>query len=245
MKTRDSQTSDVIIIGGGATGAGIARDCALRGLRVILVERHDIATGATGRNHGLLHSGARYAVTDAESARECISENQILKRIARHCVEPTDGLFITLPEDDLAFQATFIRACEAAGIRAEAIDPQQARIIEPSVNPALIGAVKVPDGTVDPFRLTAANMLDAREHGAIVLTAHEVTGLIREGGNGLRRPCAQPSHWRNSDASRAGGGQCGRYLGATDRRIRRPEYSHVPGERLAVDHGPSDQPACH
>ncbi|EHD0024671.1 anaerobic glycerol-3-phosphate dehydrogenase subunit A [Salmonella enterica subsp. houtenae serovar 50:g,z51:-] len=180
MKTRDSQASDVIIIGGGATGAGIARDCALRGLRAILVERHDIATGATGRNHGLLHSGARYAVTDAESARECISENQILKRIARHCVEPTDGLFITLPEDDLAFQATFIRACEAAGIRAEAIDPQQARIIEPAVNPALIGAVKVPDGTVDPFRLTAANMLDAREYGAIVLTAHEVTGLIRE-----------------------------------------------------------------
>ncbi|EDT6887532.1 anaerobic glycerol-3-phosphate dehydrogenase subunit A [Salmonella enterica subsp. enterica] len=180
MKTRDSQASDVIIIGGGATGAGIARDCALRGLRAILVERHDIATGATGRNHGLLHSGARYAATDAESARECISENQILKRIARHCVEPTDGLFITLPEDDLAFQATFIRACEAAGIRAEAIDPQQARIIEPAVNPALIGAVKVPDGTVDPFRLTAANMLDAREHGAIVLTAHEVTGLIRE-----------------------------------------------------------------
>jgi glycerol-3-phosphate dehydrogenase len=150
-------------------------------LRVILVERHDIATGATGRNHGLLHSGARYAVTDAESARECISENQILKRIARHCVEPTDGLFITLPEDELSFQATFIRACEDAGIRAEAIDPQQARIIEPAVNPQLIGAVKVPDGTVDPFRLTAANMLDAREHGAVILTAHEVTGLIREG----------------------------------------------------------------
>ncbi|WP_260440867.1 FAD-dependent oxidoreductase, partial [Raoultella planticola] len=68
----DSGECDVIIIGGGATGAGIARDCALRGLRVTLVERHDIATGATGRNHGLLHSGARYAVTDGESARECI-----------------------------------------------------------------------------------------------------------------------------------------------------------------------------
>lgn len=49
------------------------------------------------------------------------------------------------------------------------------------MNPQLIGAVKVPDGTVDPFRLTAANMLDAREHGAVILTAHEVTGLIREG----------------------------------------------------------------
>ena len=59
---------DVIIVGGGITGAGTARDCAMRGLRVLLIERHDIATGATGRNHGLLHSGARYAVTDQESA---------------------------------------------------------------------------------------------------------------------------------------------------------------------------------
>ncbi|MGL5533340.1 MAG: FAD-dependent oxidoreductase, partial [Plesiomonas shigelloides] len=71
--------TDVAIIGGGATGAGVARDCALRGLRCVLLERDDIATGATGRNHGLLHSGARYAVTDEESARECISENKILK----------------------------------------------------------------------------------------------------------------------------------------------------------------------
>ena len=117
MTIHDPRYSDVIIIGGGATGAGIARDCALRGLSVTLLERHDIATGATGRNHGLLHSGARYAVTDGESARECIAENQILKRIARHCIEPTDGLFITLPEDDLAFQSTFITACTAAGIR--------------------------------------------------------------------------------------------------------------------------------
>ncbi len=92
MKTRDSQASDVIIIGGGATGAGIARDCALRGLRVILVERHDIATGATGRNHGLLHSGARYAVTGAESRASALVKTRFLKRIARHCVEPTDGL---------------------------------------------------------------------------------------------------------------------------------------------------------
>lgn len=172
--------NDVIIIGGGATGAGIARDCALRGLRAVLVERFDIATGATGRNHGLLHSGARYAVTDNESARECIAENQILKRIARHCIEPTEGLFITLPEDDLAFQRTFIDACTAAGIDAQALSPAEARRIEPAVNPTLTGAVKVPDGTVDPFRLTAANMLDAREQGATILTGCEVIGLLRE-----------------------------------------------------------------
>lgn len=177
----DSGECDVIIIGGGATGAGIARDCALRGLRVTLVERHDIATGATGRNHGLLHSGARYAVTDGESARECISENRILRRIARHCIEPTNGLFITLPEDDLAWQQTFISACQQAGIETRQLSPAEALRIEPTVNPTLLGAVQVPDGTIDPFRLTAANMLEAREHGATILTGCEITGLIRRG----------------------------------------------------------------
>jgi len=72
---------DVIIIGGGITGAGVARDCSMRGLRTLIVERNDFATGATGRNHGLLHSGARYAVKDPESAEECIRENKIIKRI--------------------------------------------------------------------------------------------------------------------------------------------------------------------
>lgn len=175
-------STDVIIIGGGATGAGIARDCALRGLNCVLLERRDIATGATGRNHGLLHSGARYAVNDQESARECIQENMILKRIAKHCVEDTKGLFITLPEDDIGFQKTFIQSCQSSGIEAEPIDPQLARYIEPSVNPALIGAVVVPDGSIDPFRLTSANMLDAKEHGAMIFTYCEVKGLIQEGG---------------------------------------------------------------
>jgi len=172
---------DVIIIGGGITGAGTQRDCAMRGLRTLLIEKSDIATGATGRNHGLLHSGARYAVNDGESARECISENMILRRIAAHCVDETDGLFITLPEDDLAYQATFVDACRAAGIRADIIDPEEARRLEPSVNPEIIGAVRVPDGSVDPFRLCAANMLDAKLKGGHVRLYTEVTGFIKEG----------------------------------------------------------------
>ncbi|MCM1448745.1 MAG: anaerobic glycerol-3-phosphate dehydrogenase subunit A [Clostridiales bacterium] len=171
---------DVIIIGGGATGAGTARDCALRGLSVLLVERFDFTAGATGRNHGLLHSGARYAVTDRESATECIRENMTLRSIARHCVEDTGGLFITLPDDDLQYQTTFVNSCIAAGINAEIIDPQQARLIEPSVNPSLIGAVKVPDGAIDPFRLTTANIIDATRHGAKVLTYHEVISFLRD-----------------------------------------------------------------
>lgn len=178
MKDFTTKHYDVIIIGGGITGAGTARDCAMRGMKVLLVEKDDLTNGATGRNHGLLHSGARYAVTDQSSATECIKENMILRKVARHCVEETDGLFITLPEDDLAYQATFVEACQKAGINAEIIDPKEARHIEPAVNPELIGAVRIPDASIDPFRLTAANILDARNHGADILTYHEVTNLI-------------------------------------------------------------------
>lgn len=201
---------DVIIIGGGATGAGVARDCALRGIRALLLERFDIATGATGRNHGLLHSGARYAVTDRESAEECIRENMILRRIASHCVDETDGLFISLPEDGLEFQAKFVESCRAAGIRADIIDPKEALLLEPSANPAMIGAVRVPDGSIDPFRLTAANILDAKAHGAEVLTYHEVLDLIREqdrivGVKVLDRKTGEKTEYRAQIVVNAGG----------------------------------------
>lgn len=181
MRYNNTKVYDVIVIGGGATGAGTARDCAMRGLSTLLIERYDFTAGATGRNHGLLHSGARYAVTDQESATECIIENRILRKIAKHCVEDTGGLFITLPEDDLNYQQKFVDSCTLAGIPTETISPREALMLEPSVNPALIGAVKVPDGAVDPFRLTTANIIDARMHGADIITYNEVIGFLKKG----------------------------------------------------------------
>ena len=89
--------TDVLIIGGGATGVGISRDLALRGISSVLIEKGDFASGASGRNHGLFHSGGRYAVSDPEAARECIAENRILRKIAPHCIEETDGLFASSP----------------------------------------------------------------------------------------------------------------------------------------------------
>ena len=89
--------TDVLIIGGGATGGGIAWDLAQRGLRVVLAEMGDLATGTSGRYHGLLHSGGRYAVRDAESARECIDENLIVRRIAPEAIEDTSGFFVLCP----------------------------------------------------------------------------------------------------------------------------------------------------
>ena len=67
-----SDAPHVLIVGGGGTGGALAHDLALRGVKVTLVERGEFTSGTTGRHHGLLHSGARYAVNDQESAIECI-----------------------------------------------------------------------------------------------------------------------------------------------------------------------------
>src|SRR3954467_13022714 len=92
--------TDVLVIGGGATGAGVAWDCALRGFDTILAERRDLGEGTSGRFHGLLHSGGRYAVKDPNAAVECIEENVILRRIAAHRIEATRRPFGTPPDDD-------------------------------------------------------------------------------------------------------------------------------------------------
>ena len=173
---------DVLIIGGGITGVGIARDCAMRGLRTILVERQDLTNGATGRNHGLLHSGARYAVSDPDSAAECMAENKVLRRIAANCVEPTGGLFISLPGDDDGYREAFMKACHRAGIGAKEMDPAEAMRMEPALNRTATAAIMVPDASIDPFRLATANAVDARLHGATILTYHEVVQLLQENG---------------------------------------------------------------
>ena len=82
-------STEVLVIGGGATGVGVAWDATLRGFDVVLVDRADLAEGTSGRFHGLLHSGGRYAVKDPRAAEECIVENRILRRVAADCIEDT------------------------------------------------------------------------------------------------------------------------------------------------------------
>jgi glycerol-3-phosphate dehydrogenase len=173
--------TEVLIIGGGATGAGIARDLSLRGIPCLLVEKGDFLSGASGRNHGLFHSGGRYVVADPEAARECIAENRILRKIASRCVEETDGLFISLPEDGLDFRDRFVRACEEAAIPARLLSQDEALSLEPGLNPDLKSAVAVPDGSIDPFELVLENAGDAEAHGATFLLHTEVTSLLLDG----------------------------------------------------------------
>ena len=170
--------TEVLIVGGGATGVGIARDLALRGIPSLLMEKGDFASGASGRNHGLLHSGGRYAVSDPEAAKGCIAENRILRKIAPHCIEETEGLFVSLPEDGLDFQSQFVAACERAGIPASLLSRDEALELEPGLNPSLLGAVKVPDGAVNPFSLMMANVRDAQNHGATFLLHTQPLSLL-------------------------------------------------------------------
>src|SRR5436305_11567172 len=114
-------STEVLVIGGGATGAGVAWDAALRGLDVVLVDRLDLAEGTTGRFHGLLHSGGRYAVKDPVAAVECVAENAILRRTAADCIEDTGGLFVTTKWDDPAFGDEFAQGCRETGVPVDEI----------------------------------------------------------------------------------------------------------------------------
>ena len=174
--------TDIIIIGGGATGCGIARDLSLRGVHHYLIEKGDFASGATGACHGLLHSGGRYAVNDPEAAKECITENTILRKIAQKCVETTGGLFVRLPGDSKRYRDAFLKSCEEVGIDTEVLSPSKALDLVPSLNPALEEAIMVPDCSIDPFRLCMLNAYTSRRRGGGILIHHEVIEIIREKG---------------------------------------------------------------
>ena len=169
---------DILVIGGGATGTGVLRDLAMRGLKCVLIERRDLAYGTTGRYHGLLHSGSRYVVKDPQAARECYEENQILRRIMPHCIEDTGGYFVLTPGDDPAYIPQFLEGCRKAGIPTEAISIYEMLKEEPLLNPKIQQCFRVPDASADSFLAAKLNIESARQHGAQVLTYHEVLTLL-------------------------------------------------------------------
>jgi glycerol-3-phosphate dehydrogenase len=171
----------VIVIGAGSTGSATAHDLALRGFKVTVIERGEIASGTTGRNHCLLHSGARYAVTDPQSAIECIEENMILRQIMPDAMELNDGLFVAVDETDLVFKTQFLEGCTVCKIPAREIPIERALQIEPYLNPKILAAIQVPDGVFEPYRFCLAFLATAKKNGATVLPYHLVTGLLLSG----------------------------------------------------------------
>ncbi len=178
--------TEILVIGGGATGAGVAWDAALRGFRTVLVEKRDLTHGTTGRYHGLLHSGARYVLKDVDSALECNSENRILRRTHTHCIEDTGGFFVVTPEDEDDYPDRFAAACRRLDIPCTEIPTVSALRREPLLNPRISRVFELADAAADSFLATHATAQAARQAGALLLPYHEVTRLHLSGGDGNR-----------------------------------------------------------
>ena len=170
-----------IVIGAGFTGCALAYDLAQRGFTVTVVERGELASGTSGRTHGLLHSGARYCVTDAEAAVECIQENIVLRRIAKQCIEYNGGYFVALDDADLAYAPAFFQGAQACSIPVEEIGVKRALETEPALNPNILAAYQAPDAAFDPLRLAMAFAASARQYGAKFNTYHDVVAFLRDG----------------------------------------------------------------
>ena len=174
-----SLETQVLIIGGGVTGTGLARDLALRGVQSIVVEKGDINAGASGANHGLLHSGARYVSTDPATAIECRKEGKLLKRLASHCIEETGGLFAAVEGDDENYAADFPHLCSRCGISVQTLDAKEARELEPALSEKVIAAYLVEDAFINPFQLSLENISHARRLGTTLLLHTKVIDFTR------------------------------------------------------------------
>lgn len=182
MNSRKVIETEALIIGGGATGAGVMRDLALRGIRCLLIDRRDLCAGASGGNHGLLHSGGRYVSNDSHAARECREESDILKRLASHCVEQTGSLFVATNDDDGGFISRFPGLCSEVGISCESISASEAQEMEPNLTRDLQQVYLLPDATVDPFRLVLDNVADAVRNDGVYRSHTEVVSFETSNG---------------------------------------------------------------
>lgn len=166
----------VLVIGGGATGTGIAAEAARRGFKVTLVERGNLGCGTSSHFHGILHSGARYAVNDRATAAECYQENQFLRTLIPSAVHDTGGIFIALNSTEAAHGDTWLKACQVAGIPVQEISPSEALRREPALSPEVQRAFLVPDGFIDGAEVIQLNR-HAAESAAVSATILEHTAV--------------------------------------------------------------------
>jgi len=172
----------VAVIGGGINGLFTALDLTLRGFSVVLLERGAIGGGTSGRMHGLLHSGARYAVTDPKAAVECIEENKVLVNMAPHAVEDTGGYFVAITKEDEEYVDQFLRGLRQVNIEHREINPGEAVREEPNLNPNVKAVVEVPDKVVFARDLMFSIAISAHREGALIMQGAEVIGFNINGG---------------------------------------------------------------
>ncbi len=176
---------DVIVIGGGSSGAGTARDCAMRGLKTVLLERNDFGSGTAGACAGMISGGVKY-LNEPEMVAMCTQEVVHLQRIAKHIVFRLPIITAILNEIDLKARTSSKTDYSQYTARRGAspimlLSTEEARQIEPKLSDKILLAAYFDEMFIDPFRLCLLNALSARNHGADVRNYTEVIGVIREG----------------------------------------------------------------
>ena len=167
----------IIVIGGGATGCGVARDLVLRGYQTTLIESGNLGSGTSSRSHGMLQSGARYAVTETSFAADCYRERNIISKIFPKAVKLIGGLFISLPNDPEDYLEKFLKCCEIAKIPTKEIEIREVLKNEKELNKNILKAYHVPDALVHPPKLFDLLAKEIRAYGGKILTNHKVVSI--------------------------------------------------------------------
>lgn len=183
-----SSVWDLVVVGGGATGLGVALDAALRGFSVVLLESHDFAGGTSSRSTKLLHGGVRYlAQGNIALVREALAERATVLRLAPHLAQPLPFVMPSFrwwqtPFYGLGLMAYDLMAGRAGLGRTEWLGPKATRGLLPGVAPqGLRGGVKYWDGQFDDARLALALARSAEAAGALLVNHTPVASVTRGG----------------------------------------------------------------
>jgi len=191
LKETASRAVDLLVIGGGIVGAGVARDAAMRGLRTVLVEQNDLAFGTSSRSSRLIHGGLRYLEHgELRLVFESLRERAVLRRIAPHLVWPLPFVFPVHDGDRLrrwqlaAGMWMYDLLSLFRNVSPHKMLGKRALLTrEPGLRATgLRGGARYFDAQCDDARLVVATARSAHEHGATILTYTTVTGLTLDGG---------------------------------------------------------------
>ncbi len=184
-----SASYDVAVIGGGVNGTGVARDLSLRGLRVVLFERNDLAFGASGNSSGMIHGGPRYLPTNPKVTRQSCQDSGYIQQIAPHLLFRIPFLMpvlagvkgrVLLELLDGFFHAYDLYQPLKRGELHTRLNDRELAQLEPGLSGRLAGGVAFDEWDVDGTRLCVLNALDARERGASVHVHTSVESIARE-----------------------------------------------------------------
>jgi glycerol-3-phosphate dehydrogenase len=188
---------DVAVIGGGVNGSGVARDLTLRGLRVVLFERHDLAFGASGNSSGMIHGGARYLMYDPKVTRESCQDSGYIQRIAPHLlfripfvvpVKSGAKMRVLLELMDAFFHAYDMYQPLKRSKLHTRLDATDVARLEPGITGSLAGGLTFDEWGVDGARLCVLNALDAKERGATVHLHCSVESIAKAPAEAGARP---------------------------------------------------------